>query len=336
VGHTVNPKASLRWQPADTLMLRSAVGKGFRAPSLTDLYTPQATSVTANGTRDPVRCPDLKTGAPNDCNFQFTTITGGNPNLKPEKSRSYTLGVMFEPTRDLSLSLDAFRLDLRDAIVVGGLSSTYFLANADRAKQYAQYVVRGTPDGNASGVGPITGIIQTNANLFRTRVAGVDVDGRYALRLDSSNRLTFRLSGTYLGKYESQGPDGTYGSALDQALNASGGVVLRWKHNASVSWQTGAFETALSQNYQKAYHDVAANRAPAGTPGRMVGAYNTLDLQLGYTGIKSTRLAVGVKNLMDTDPPYTNLTSNFLGGYDVSYADPRGRYVYVSATYSWK
>jgi iron complex outermembrane receptor protein len=336
VGSTVNPKASLRWQPSPSWLLRSAVGTGFRAPSLTDLYTSQATSVTANGTRDPIRCPDIKTGAPNDCNFQFTTVTGGNPNLKPEKSKSYTLGVMFEPTRDLSLSLDAFRLDLRDAIVVGGLSSTYFLANADRARQYAQYILRGAPDGNASGVGPITGIVQTNANLFRTKVAGVDVDGRYALRLNASNRLTFRLSGTYLGKYDVQGPDGTYTSSLDQALNASGGVVLRWKHNASVSWQAGAFETSLSQNYQKAYHDVAANRAPAGTPVRMVEAYKTLDLQLGYTGIKSTRLAVGVKNLLDTDPPYTNLTSNFLGGYDVSYGDPRGRYVYASATYSWK
>jgi iron complex outermembrane receptor protein len=243
---------------------------------------------------------------------------------------------MFEPTRDLSLSLDAFRLDLRDAIVVGGLSSTYFLANADRAKQYAQYILRGAPDGNASGVGPITGIVQTNANLFRTKVAGVDVDGRYALRLDSSNRLTFRLSGTYLGKYDVQGPDGTYTSSLDQALSASGGVVLRWKHNASANWQSGPFDATLSQNYQKAYHDVAANRAPAGTPIRMVQAYQTFDLQAGYNGIKSTRLAIGVKNLTDRDPPYTNLTSNFLGGYDVSYGDPRGRYAYVSATYSWK
>ena len=336
VGSTVNPKASLRWQPSTSWLVRAAAGTGFRAPSLTDLYTPQATSVTANGTRDPIRCPDIKTGAPNDCNFQFTTITGGNPQLKPEKSVSTTFGVMFEPTRDLSLSVDAFALQLKDAIVVGGLSSTYFLANAARAQQYAQYILRGAPDGNASGAGPITGILQTNANLFRTKLAGADIDGRYALRLDGANRLVFRISGTYLGKYDTQGPDGTYASSLDQALNASGGVVLRWKHNASATWQVGAVEASLSQNYQKGYTDVAANRAPAGTPVRKVDAYQTFDLQLGYTGIKATRLALGVKNLTDRDPPYSNLTSNFLGGYDVSYGDPRGRYVYASATYSWK
>ncbi|ALK97241.1 hypothetical protein AB595_11450 [Massilia sp. WF1] len=336
VGSTVNPKASLRWQPSSAWLVRAAAGTGFRAPSLTDLYTPQATSVTANGTRDPIRCPDIKTGAPNDCNFQFTTVTGGNPNLKPEKSVSYTAGIMFEPTRDLSLSLDAFTLQLKDAIVPGGVPSTYFLANAQRATQYAQYILRGAPDGNASGVGPITGILQTAANLFRTKVAGVDIDGRYTLRLDAANRVNFRISGTYLGKYDVQQPDLSYTSSLDQAQNAAGGVVLRWKHNASATWLTGAFETTLSQNYQKGYTDAAANRAPAGTPVRKVVPYQTYDLQLGYNGFKSTRLALGVKNLFDRDPPYTNLTSNFLGGYDVSYADPRGRYVYASATYSWK
>lgn len=336
VGSTTNPKASLRWQPSSTWLLRGSAGTGFRAPSLTDLYTPQATSVTANGTRDPIRCPNISTGAPNDCNFQFTTITGGNPNLKPEKSVSLTAGIMFEPIPDLSLSLDAFRVNLKDAIVVGGLSSTYFLANASRATQYAQYILRGAPDGNPSGVGPITGILQTNANLFKTEVGGVDVDGRYALRIPNGQRLLFRLSGTYLGKYDVQGPDGTYTSSLDQALNAAGGVVLRWKHNASVTYQVDNWEATLEQNYQKGYTDVAANHAPAGAPLPRVDPYDTFDLQVAYNGFRHLRLAAGVKNLFDRDPPYTNLTSNFLGGYDVSYADPNGRFVYVNATYSWK
>jgi iron complex outermembrane receptor protein len=336
VGHTVNPKASLRWQPLDSLLLRSAVGKGFRAPSLTDLYTPQATGITGNGSRDYVRCPTLASGAPRDCNFQFTTITGGNPNLKPEKSTSITAGVVWEPVKNATVSLDAFRIDLKDAIVVGGLSSVYFLANAERTTQYAQFINRGAADGNAAGVGPIESIVQTNANLFKTKVAGVDLDGAYRLRLGERNRLNFRLSGTYMHKYDTQGPDGSYTSALDQALNAAGGVVLRWKHNAGVTWETGPFAATLLQNYQKAYKDALANLAPAGTPQRKVAAYQTVDLQLAYSGIKNTKLALGVKNLADRDPPYTNLTSNFLGGYDVSYADPRGRFFYVNATYAYK
>jgi iron complex outermembrane receptor protein len=292
--------------------------------------------VTANGTRDPIRCPNIATGAPNDCNFQFTTITGGNPNLKPEKSTSITAGIMWEPVKNASISLDAFRIDLKDAIAIGGLSSAYFLANADRTTQYAQFINRGAPDGNAAGVGPIESIVQTNANLFKTKVAGIDIDGVYRMRIGDANRLTFRLSGTYMDKYDTQGPDGSFTSSLDQALNASGGVIVRWKHNAGVTWQNGPYALTLLHNYQKAYTDALASLAPAGSARRKVDAYQTADMQFAYTGFANTKLAVGVKNLLDRDPPYTNLTSNFLGGYDVSYGDPRGRFVYVSATWSYK
>ncbi|MEI4884193.1 TonB-dependent receptor, partial [Klebsiella pneumoniae] len=85
-------EASLRWQPVRWLLFRGSAGTGFRAPSLTDLYASQATSVTSNGTRDPIKCPTFDPNNP-ACSFQFTTVTGGNPGLKPEKSKEYTLGL---------------------------------------------------------------------------------------------------------------------------------------------------------------------------------------------------------------------------------------------------
>jgi iron complex outermembrane receptor protein len=244
--------------------------------------------------------------------------------------------VLWEPIKNASISLDAFRINLKDAIVVGGLSSTYFLANADRTLQYAQFINRGAPDGNASGVGPIESIVQTNANLFKTQVAGVDLDAMYRLRFGNGNRLNFRLAGTYMSKFDVQGPDGSYTSSLDQALNASGGVVVRWKHNASVNWENGPYGVSLLQNYQKGYTDALASQVARTSTPTKVDAYQTFDLQLTYAGVKNTKLALGVKNLFDRDPPYTNLTSNFLGGYDVSYADPRGRFLYVNASYTFK
>src|SRR6202789_3949460 len=56
VGSTVNPKGSIKWQPEDWVLLRTSAGTGFRAPSLSDLFAGQATSITANGTRDPIAC----------------------------------------------------------------------------------------------------------------------------------------------------------------------------------------------------------------------------------------------------------------------------------------
>jgi len=336
VGTTVNPKGSLRWQPIQQVLVRASASSGFRAPSLTDLYTPQATSVTSNGTRDPLRCPNPANGAPSDCNFQFTTITGGNPDLKPEKSNSYTFGLVLEPVREVSIGIDAFDVRLKDAIVPGGLSSAYFLANATREQQYAAFIQRGAPDGNASGLGPITGILQTNANLFKTHVSGVDIDAKYAAKLPWGDRLTTRLSSTYLSHYDIQGPDGTYSSALDQAVNASGGgVIVRWKHMLGLSYDHGPWNGSITQNYQKGYNDVAGRFAPPGTPLRRVEPYQTFDVQGIYTGLKSLKFVLGVKNVTNTPPPYTNDASNFLGGYDVTYADPRGRYVYGSVTFTY-
>jgi iron complex outermembrane recepter protein len=331
VGSTTNPKASIRWQPSDKFMFRSAVGTGFRAPSLTDLYAAQASSVTANGTRDPLRCPDAKTGNPTDCNNQFPTITGGNPNLKPEKALSITAGILVEPIRDMSLSFDAFRVNLKDAIVGGGLSASYMLSNPTNATKYAQYILRGPADPtNASGLGAITSILQTNANLFKTQMAGVDLDGKYALRMAEGRKVIFHVNGTYLAKYDVQGPDGSYTSSLDQASSAANGVQLRWKHNASATYVAGAWEATLMQNYQKAYHDVISNKT---LQPHDVSAYTTYDAQVSYTGFKSLKLTAGLRNLTDRDPPYTNYSPSFVGGYDISYADVRGRYAYVNATY---
>jgi iron complex outermembrane receptor protein len=334
VGDTVNPKASLRWQPTESVLLRGSAGTGFRAPSLTDLYAAQASSVTANGTRDILRCPDTKTGLPTDCNNQFPTITGGNPDLKPEKSQSFTVGAVLEPVKNMSLSIDAFRVNLKNAIVGGGLSATYILGTAAREQQYASYIRRGPADpSNPSGLGAITAILQTNANLFKTQMAGIDIDGKYDWRPAPAQKVTFQLSGTYMSKYDVQGPDGSYTSSINQASSAANGVILRWKHNASATWARKDWSASLTQNFQQGYNDIPGNKSA--TALHKVDAYQTFDAQLSYTGFKSARLQLGVKNLTDRNPPYTNYSPSFVGGYDLSYADVNGRYVYLNATYKF-
>jgi len=55
-----------------------------------------------------------------------------------------------------------------------------------------------------------------------------------------------------------------------------------------------------------------------------VGSYETFDTQVAYRGIRNVRLSLGVKNIMDRDPPYTNAGGQFAAGYDITYADVRG------------
>ena len=333
VGNSSTPKASVRWQPLSSVLLRAAVGKGFRAPSLQDLYLPVTNNVTPAGTNDPIRCP--VTGSRTDCSTQFTTINGGNPDLKPEKSTNATLGIVFAPTNNTSLALDAFKIDLKDTIVNGVTAST-ILGDLNK---YGYLVTRGPVDPAFPTLpGPIVSITQTNLNLGETRVAGIDLDGRWLISSSAAGKFSASLNGTYFLKYDVQNPDGTFSGGIDQVNSATGGVVPRWKHYLAFDWTLGAWGVTLAQNFQKSYYDLPATNAAATDPLRRVGAYETYDVQVRYTGIKSLTLRGGVRNLFDRPPPYSNAggQTGFQGGYDNVYGDPRGRFVYVGLDYEFK
>ena len=333
VGNTVNPKASVRWQPNQSFLLRGSIGTGFRAPALTDLYAPQVQTVTTAGVSDPLRCPT--TNSSNDCNTQFSALTGGNPGLKPEKSTSTTIGFILEPSRNLSVGVDAFDILLKDSIVLGGLGANFFLENAQNATTYSSNINRGPVDPLFPGIpGPILSISTLNTNLFKSHLRGADLDIKWRAYNEAGRKLTVTLNGTYYTKYDVQNPDGSYTGVINNGLGGIflGGVVARWRHVLAATYTSGPWEGVIAQNYQTAYSDVPADTA------REVGAYETFDLQASYTGFKNFKISLGVKNVLDRDPPYSNaeLNGQFQSGYDVTYGDPRGRFVYSTLTWKFK
>ena len=335
VGDTTNPKGSLRWQPFTGLLLRGSAGSGFRAPTLINLFQPQARGITTNGSRDLVRCPIGTTGII-DCSTQFVTLAGGNPNLQPEKSLSTTAGLTFEPTKNYSIDIDYWRISVSD-VISSALSTATILGDPVR---YASFIHRGAPDGNASGVGPILGIDQGLVNLGKSNVDGLDLDLAGRIPVTQKDRLTLRLQGTYLMRFDQQATNGTFTNSINNPASSGIGigVALRWRHIASATWGHGPWTASASQNFQTGYHDLRTSlQSAAAVPiPRRVAPYETYDTQLSYTGIKSLRLTLGIKNVFDRDPPYTNYGAGFVGGYDLSYTDVRGRFVYLTATYDLK
>lgn len=329
VGNSTTPKASVRWQPMPQVVLRGAVGKGFRAPSLQDLYLPQTTGVSTPGLSDPLRCPT--TGSRTDCSTQFTVINGGNPALTPEKSTNATLGVVLSPTPQLTVGLDGFRINVKDTIS-NGVAPAVILSDITR---YANLVTRGPVDPAFPNLpGPITGISQTNINLGEIRVAGVEVDVKFNLPV-AGGRVSASLTGTYFSKYDVQNLDGSFSGGLDTTNTATGGVVPRWRHYASLDYASGPWGVTLSQSWQKRYDDLPATTV--GTPIRRVGVYELYDIQARYTGFKNLELRGGIRNLFDKDPPYSNAggQTSFQGSYDPAYADPRGRFYYLGLNYKF-
>jgi iron complex outermembrane recepter protein len=111
------------------------------------------------------------------------------------------------------------------------------------------------------------------------------------------------------------------------------GVVPRWKHYASLGWDSGPWSATFAQTYQAGYID-------AQTDGngdlRRVSSMSLFDLQGQYNGFKHLTLTLGVKNLFDSNPPLTNQPNSFQALYDPSYYDARARFLYGSIRYEFK
>jgi iron complex outermembrane receptor protein len=354
VGSKTSPKVGARWQPVREVVLRGSVGKGFRAPSLTELYQPQVIGVTANGVSDPTRC-GKPTGLPPpndkntiDCATQFPITLGGNAVLQPETSTNTTAGIVFEPINNASFAFDWWQVNLKQTIISGVAPQTIL---NDPAK-YGVFVTRAAPDPSCPGCpGAITNIDQTNTNLGETRVQGVDVDLRYRMPAGAAGVYTVGLNGTYFLKYEIQNPDGSFSSVngmVSPITQGVGGVIPRWRHYLYLDWKLAPWNLTLAQQYQSHYTDVPGTfeildpTDPDFTgpqKHKTVKAYSLFHFTSSYTGLfdKNLRITFGIRNLLDTKPPYTNAGGQnyFQAGYDPGYVDPRGRTYLLSATYKF-
>lgn len=338
-GSATTPKASVRWQPMPEVLLRASVGRGFRAPSLTDLFGPQVTGVTSNGLSDPLRCGVDGNDSSNDCQTQFPILAGGNPALDPERSRNITMGLVLEPFTGFSLGLDAFDIHLRNTIVAGVPAAT-ILADLGR---FGHLVHRGPVDPNFPNLpGPIIQIDQLQINLGQSKIRGVDIDAKWRLPSSAAGQFGLGLSGTWFQRYDVQAPDGSWSDGIGDANSLASanapGVIPRWKHSLSVNWKLGPWSATLAHNYQTGYRDVPGTFEDTDDPAfrhRRVSAYSTFDVLFNHQLSRRFDVGLGVKNLLDTDPPYTNNGGQafFQSGYDPTYTDPRGRFVYARANW---
>ena len=338
VGRTTNPKFSLRWTPTRQVLMRASYGKGFRAPSLPELYTPSYFGATGGNYDDPARCP--QTGSPRDCNTQFTTNLGGNTELVPEKSKNFTAGIVFEPTQGLSFGADYYRIEIEDVI---GIPAEEPIFSNIPASEAAGLIVRYAPGSagcanNPAGLPcPVNFGRQQFVNLSVLKTEGVDVNASYRFPSFGWGRLSLSFSGTYLMKWDqtsvgqpTQHLAGQYGGGVAATVIGSGatGGFPRWKHNAALTADMGRLQLTLHQLFVGRYADT--------DPSRDVASYNIFGLNAAYTGIRNFTISAGVKNLFDTDPPFTRQAQSFQVGYDPALADPTGRFYYASLRYRFK
>lgn len=359
-GDTTNPKFGLRFQPTETFLLRGSANTGFRAPTLYEIFNPQQTGFTGNTYNDPVLCPG---GVPaaggiaeRDCDQQLNTLLGGpvgvglSPgSLKAETSRTWTIGTVVEPTRNLSVSLDLWDIRVKDTF--GQVPEQVIFANPVK---YASRFVRCNQVSAANLANPQiaatcfdsgTGLLQPTVlaylfqpteNLGEIRTQGWDLALKWRLPAGDRGTFDFGLNGTYVSKYDYQRVEG--GEFISNAGKYSdAGPIMRWQHLATVNWGYGPWTTTLANRYKSGYLD-ENNLDRVTDPdklGHKVRAYSVWDLFVSFKGIKNLTLHAGIKNLSDKAPPPSNQGATFQQGYDPRIADIFGRTYTVRASYKF-
>ncbi|MCL4696760.1 MAG: TonB-dependent receptor [Burkholderiaceae bacterium] len=328
VGNSSTFKGAVRYQPVREVLVRGSVGTGFRAPTLIDLWQPQTLGSSEQFNDD-------GPGGTGQTDLQVNSLTGGNPALKPEKSRQATLGLVLQPLRDLTVGIDYFQFKVED--IISAPSAQEVVSRFRAGDPAFAGLVTLTPGSN-----DIESIIQTLQNVGSAKVRGIDLEAQWRVPLGGS-RLDLGLSGTYFIQFDQTSPGGAVSRkvgtivegpngdpVLSTAAAVNDGVVLRWKHYLSATWTTGPWALTFAQNYYRGYRD---GNDLNGNEHR-VPAQSIYDAQVAWTGIKNLKVALGARNLFDKDPPLFIPTSNqFQAGYDITLYDPRGRVVYLNASF---
>ena len=244
---------------------------------------------------------------------------------------------MVDPTRDISVSLDYF--DIKVDNLVTTLGAQFIVQQAAAGNPAYTGLVSRDPLGN------ITQIQNVNLNAGSLATKGFDLDVKTTIAtMPRYGIFTAYLNSTYLTKYTETLPDGTIQPSLGNTVDANGnplsaveagGIIFRWRHEGTLDWQYGPYGTSLTGHYQSGYNDNIPCCTPQTTP-LHIGSFTTWDLQGRYTGVKNLTLRLGVKNLFNRYPPGTvTLGQYFQTGYDPTYYDPHGRFVYAMAAYKF-
>lgn len=326
-GTVTKPKIAVKVTPVDWVILRAGIDKGFRAPSLADLFAAQSTAFQ-NGIIDTARCNAGTATAPEcDGSGLFQITVGGNPTLKPEESKSFYYGFVVEPVSGLALGMTAFDVKIEDVITT--LPAQLLVDTNDPS-----VIIRGAPTGPGDP-GPILNIFNGFLNGAFLETKGFDADIGWSVPSwmvpAGFGRFKADLAATYIDKYKYSDPN--IPEASYAGSSAFGVALPRVKGNAAVHWEIAIFDATARVNHIGAYNDDFGF-------GYKVGVYDTLDLQGGVQVpfVKGLKASVGVNNVFDKAPPYAvgaNFYSATFLGYDPSLYSAQGRFGYLTLGYNF-
>lgn len=287
-GDTTNPKASLRWQPTEELLVRGSWGEGFRAPSVSELFAGVHTDrptfqdpcsnnnpafLASAGTRALCQATGTPAGFRSQLSRTFAS-SGGNVNLHPETSVSKTLGFVYSPdwAEGLNMFVDWYSIVIENQIGAQGaqtiLNNCYVAFDQTACALITRDRV-GTVNGNP---GEVSGIIAQNRN-FRggLETEGFDFGASYRFETGSYGSFDVRFDNTYVSYFgdvdkpergEVNGDNEiSAGNVVGQlpAGSPAGAPRHRLRSNLSTTWSMGDWSLTATMEYRSRVRESCTN-----------------------------------------------------------------------------
>lgn len=343
----------LDWAPVQAARVRGSYQRATRAANVVELFSAQSLGLYDNDL-DPCAGPTptaslakcqrtgvtaAQYGTINDSPAgQYNALFGGNPNLDPEKSDSYTLGLVLTPLKNLSATVDYFDIRIKDTI--GTVPSTTALTQCLDFGKFCNLITRDRL--GTLWLLPTAQIIATNQNLGAYRTTGADFGFNYMHRLEGKGSVNVDFVGTLLTKFEVE-PIPGLGKYDCKGLYGSGTCgtpAPKWRHKLRATWATPwDVNIALTWRHLNSvdFERTSSNPLLTGAVNavdRTLSAREYFDVAATWAVTKKVTLHGGVNNLLDKDPPVSGQVGSGFGNgntYPQVY-DALGRRVFLNLT----
>jgi outer membrane receptor protein involved in Fe transport len=346
-------KVGLTWAPIEDVKFRGSFQRAVRAPNVVELFTAQGFNLfdltgdpcgadlegtsgaasdeacLANGVpANLLRSPSLDSPA-GQYNFQ----QGGNLELNPEESDTYTYGVILQPRflPKLTMSVDYFDIEIVDTISTFGaensLNACYFQNDADACAR-----INRDANGNLwRGDGFVEDL---NINIGSLSTKGWDLSLNYAgVSLGRFGDLNFNLVGTLLEELITvPGPGIDPIECAGKFSGSTCGVPSpEWRHHFRIGWSSPwNVDAALTWRY----YDAVTNIVPATSANidYELGSRSYMDLAFSWAATDAATIRLGINNVLDKDPPLSSAVGTTGNGntYPQTY-DAMGRWIFMRA-----
>ncbi|WP_404368786.1 TonB-dependent receptor domain-containing protein [Sphingomonas sp. MMS24-J45] len=324
-GSTFNPKFTAKFRPVSWMMFRGSYNTGFRVPTFNQIFNGVTQSPNPGNTlTDPTTCPaGSVVGSSVGCAaITPDSLSGGNLTLRPETSKQFSLGAVFQPSRHFSASADYWNIAVDN--VIGTITLPQLLAN-----------INAFPERITRTNGIITLVDLRTGNFGSRRTQGIDFTARGDVDA-LGGTFAAGFDGTLLlVKREKLLPNLAYTNTLG-VFTLAGDLGLKFKYNAFVTYQRDGFGVTFSQIYRSGYNNFAlplSATRPDYNP--RVSPYILYNMTVSKRFEQGLTITAGVKNIFNTDPPFAiTYDSNTGAGssWEPRVADPRGRSFTIQAT----